>query len=64
MEQKKIIILDFATAVVHVFTFDENIYSSGAIVDFFDAMNEEGDYGLKESQCEWMIVQELKLEIH
>lgn len=61
---KKIIILDFSTAEVHVFTFDENIYSNDEIVDFFDAMNEEGDYGFKESQCQWMITNELKLEIH
>jgi len=61
---KKIIILDFSTAEVHIFPFDENIYSNDDIINFFNDMNEEGDYNFKESQCQWMIVDELKLEIH
>lgn len=62
--ENKIIILNFSTAKVHVFSFDENIYSNDNIIDFFDVMNEKGDYNFKESQCQWMIVDELKLEIH
>lgn len=61
---KKIIILDFNSTVTHVFDFDENTDDSNNIVDFLDGVNNKYDLYLKESECQWMIVEELKLEIH
>ena len=59
--KKKIIILDFSTSEVHVFDFDQQKYEDG---ETFMASEEMEDYDFKESQCQWMIVDELKLEIH
>lgn len=61
---KKIIILDFNSTVTHVFDFNENLYNSEEIQDFLDAINNEYDLYLKESECQWMITDELKLKIH
>jgi len=55
MENKKIIILDFSTAEVHIFQYDENIWENG---EHFLAEN-----GLNETNCQWMIVNKLKLNI-
>lgn len=61
---KKIIILDFNSTVTHIFDFNENIYNNEEIQDFLDAINSEYDLYLKESECQWMITDELKLKIH
>jgi len=56
---QKIIILDFSTAKVHIFNFDKNVFDDGE--SFLEAHPE---YGFKESQCQWMISDEINLEIH
>jgi hypothetical protein len=61
---KKIIILDFSTAKVHVFPYDENIYSDGEGFINNEWIEEEYGLGLKESQCQWMITDDLNIQIH
>lgn len=57
---EKIIILNFETTEVLVCDFDPNIYENAS--DFF-----EGDYakelGLDESNCQYMVVNELNIQI-
>ena len=60
--KKKIIILDFATTETHVFDYDEGTFED--FYDFIEAVNEEFDLHLSESNCEWMIVKELNIQIH
>lgn len=54
---KKLIILDFETAEVYVYTYDENIWESPE--DFTD---EEGIHVIN-SNCQYMVVDELKINI-
>lgn len=57
----KIIILDFSRGEVFVFPYNENIYDNAE--DFF-----ESDYckdkGIRETDCQYMVVDELRLQIH
>lgn len=59
---KKIIILDFETAEIHIFDFDDAIFED--FNDFAESINEEFGLNLSESNCEWMIVKELNIQIH
>ena len=59
---KKIIILDFSTAEVHVFPYDENVWANGE--DFITDENENGNIALSLINCQWMIVDELNIQIH
>jgi hypothetical protein len=59
---KKIIILDFSTAEVHVFPYDENVWSDGE--DFITDENENGNIALSLSNCQFMIVDDLNIQIH
>lgn len=56
----KIIILDFSTAEVFVFPFDENMYDDSG--DFFDS-----EYcvekGIRKTNCEYMVLDDLKIQI-
>lgn len=58
---KKIIILDYATATVIVFTYDSTIYNSGE--EFIITMNEIGIMNTLHSNCHWMIVDSLNIKI-
>jgi len=58
MRNKKIIILDFRTAEVHIFTYDQNIWEND--IDFI----ESEEINLNSNDCQWMIVDDLKIEIH
>lgn len=55
---KKIIILDFNSTVTHVYLILMKIF---IVVKkfkiFLDAINNEYDLYLKESECQWMIIQ-------
>ena len=62
MANKKIIILDFSTAEVHVFPYDENVWSGGE--DFIVDENEGGSVAMSASNCQWMIVDDLNIQIH
>ena len=55
---KKIIILNFETAEVHVYNYDEAVWE-----DCEEFMTHE-DIGLNPNHCQWMVVDSLKLEIH
>jgi len=55
---KKLIILDHSTQKVHVYNYDENIWESP---EHFEI--EEGVPVLN-SNCEWMLVNELHIQIH
>lgn len=57
---KTIIVLDFSTCMVHTFKYDRRKYKSED--DFFDKNHLE--YGFKQNQCEWMIVDNLEIEHH
>lgn len=61
---KKIIILDFSSAKVHVFPYDENIFGDGE--DFINSLTEDGFYNLelKTQDCQWMITDNLNIQIH
>jgi hypothetical protein len=58
----KIIILDFSTAEVHVFPYDKNVWSDPE--DFIEDMNENGPVALSLSNCQYMIVDNLQIQIH
>ena len=55
MKNKNIIILDFSTGEVHIFPYDENILVS---------LEEDKLYNFNISNCQYMIVDELKINIH
>lgn len=59
---KKIIILDFSTAEVHVFPYDDNVWENGE--DFIVDENENGSIALSLSNCQYMIVDDLNIQIH
>ena len=50
----KIVIMDFATSEVHIFSYNPNIWESGEhfLTEHF---SEEGQ-PFKESECQWMII--------
>jgi hypothetical protein len=50
----KIVILDFATAEVHIFDYDENIWEDGE--HFLAEHHSEHGNTFKESNCQWMII--------
>jgi hypothetical protein len=52
----KIIVIDYSTSEVHVYPFNES--GDTACEDCLS------EHGHRESDCEWMIVDELKLTIH
>lgn len=57
MELKKIIILDFKTQEVLVYEYDENVWKD--CVEFL----ESDEIGLNSNDCQWMVVDKLKIEI-
>jgi len=61
---KKIINLDFETGAVHVFDYDINIYAEKDADDFFIALKDDLGYTMNQTNCQWMIVDELNIEIH
>ena len=54
---KKIIILDFFTGEVHVYTYDENIW--GDAVDFM----ESEEINLNSNNCQWLVTADTELTI-
>ena len=60
MFDQKIIIMDFASCEVHIFSYDPQVWESGEafVIDHYS------EYGqtFKESQCQWMIVDLHKTE--
>jgi hypothetical protein len=61
MNSEKIIILDFSTGEVHVFPYDEDLYEDAS--DFLenDICKE---LGIRESDCQYMVVDQLNIQIH
>lgn len=57
----KIIILDFESAETYITDYDNNKYEDFG--DFIEDFNEEFDLELRETNCQWMIVDKLKLSI-
>ena len=53
----KIIILDFRTAEVFVYNYDTNIWEDG------ENFIESEEVNLNSNDCQWMIVDELKMQI-
>jgi hypothetical protein len=58
MEKSKIIILDFNTGKVHIYAYDLNIW--GDCIEFL----ESDEINLNSNNCQWMVVNNLKIEIH
>ena len=60
MTNQRIVIMDFATSEVHIFSYDPNVWESGEhfLTEHF---SEQGET-FKESQCQWMIVDLEKTE--
>jgi hypothetical protein len=54
----KIIILDFTIGEVHIYPYDLNIWE-----DAIELIESE-EVGLNSNNCQWMVVDELKLQIH
>jgi hypothetical protein len=54
----KIIILDFLTGEVHVYPYDASVWED--CEDFI----ESEEVGLNVSTCQWITVDELKIQIH
>ena len=55
---KKIIILDFITTEVHVYPYNEPVWND--CIEFIDSAY----VGLNSSNCQWMVVDELNIQIH
>lgn len=58
---KKIIIIDFSIGETFVLNYDSNVMEYQHIQDFFDIVNKEFDQDFKEANCQWMIVDEMKI---
>lgn len=61
---KKIIVLDGETQITHIFDFDDVIFDEEEIEVFFQEVHMVFGIGLTEIDCSWMVVDELKIEIH
>lgn len=57
---KKIIILDFNTAEVHIFPYDEPIWED--CIEFIESA--EVGLNLNSNNCQWMVADELNIQIH
>jgi hypothetical protein len=55
---KKLIVLNFTNGEVHIYPYDENIWDSPE-----DVTDEYGDL-IIDNNCQYMVVEELKLQIH
>lgn len=53
----KIIILDFESAETYIADYDNNKYEDFG--DFIVDFNEQFDLNLRETNCQWMIVEKL-----
>ncbi len=62
--KKTIVILDTTCSDVHVFRFDTNEFDENDVSYFFEAINEEYDLDLDESNCQWMIRDEITIKYH
>lgn len=57
MVKKKIIILDFRTQDVFIYNYDENVWES--CEDFIESKK----INLNSNDCQWMVVDELNIQI-
>lgn len=55
--KEKVIVMDYSTGEVHIYTLPENCND---VEDFLDGCKELS----RTKDCHWMIVKEIKLEIH
>lgn len=60
MVNQKIVIMDFSTQEVHIFSYDPNIWTDGE--HFLGEHYSEHGQTFKETQCQWMIVDLHKTE--
>lgn len=58
---QKIIILNFVTTEVHVFPYDENIWRDAE--EFINSKDFK-DFDFSTTNCHWMVVDELNIQIH
>jgi len=49
---------------VHVFDYDTNIYAEKDADDFFIALKDDFGYTMNQTNCQWMIVDNLEIEVH
>ena len=57
MNNMKIIILDFETSSVLVYSYDNNVWEDS------EEFIESEEIGLNSNNCQWMIVNELNIKI-
>ncbi len=61
---KKIIILDFNNAKVHIFNYTNDVRDNIEIEDFFNYLADHKGIQLREQDCQWMITDDLNIQIH
>lgn len=61
---KKIVVLDQTAGGVHIFDFDPAVFNGKDMSVFFDEVQMAFRLGLHIESCTWMVVDELKIEIH
>ena len=66
---KKIIILDNNSLEVHIFDFDTQAFGGDGEEDidiqvFYDEVFSFYGIEIKDSECSWMLVDKIKIEIH
>lgn len=61
---RKIVVLDFSSAEVHVFDVETSSVEDFDIIEFYNRVNQEFCLNLKDSECSWMLTNEVEpLEI-
>lgn len=61
---KKIIVLDGENQITHIFDFDDQVFDEEEIEVFFQEVHMAFGMPLKESECSWMVVEQVKIEMH
>jgi endonuclease IV len=61
---KKIIILDFNSAEVHVFDYTNDIRNDLDFKEFLNYLADARGILLRELDCQWMITDNLNIQIH
>lgn len=68
----KLVVFDNSTEDVHVFPYDPSVWGSNTSIDkkdfnvqdFYDAAAKEFEVRLKDSECSYMVVLDLNINIH
>ena len=63
---QKIIILNQQNGSIHVFDFDEDLWDLNErdIQEFYDYLSFNHGFSFRDSECSYMLVDELSIQIH